>query len=128
MVRTPSSVLETDRTKVLWDFNIQCNHIIEARRPEIVIVEKEEKVCKIIDIAIPGDSRVAEKEREKVEKYQDLKREVARIWSMRKVEVIPVVVGALGMITKNLDKWIEKIGIKMKAEHIQKTTILGTAR
>ena len=93
-----------------------------------MIVEKEEKVCKIIDIAIPGDSRVAEKEREKVEKYQDLKREVARIWSMRKVEVIPVVVGALGMITKNLDKWIEKIGIKIKAEHIRKTTILGTAR
>ena len=35
---------------------------------------------------------------------------------MRKVEVIPVVVGALGTIIKNLDKWIEKIGIKIK-EH-----------
>ena len=34
----------------------------------MVIVEKEAEVCKIIDIAIPGDSRVAEKEREKVEK------------------------------------------------------------
>ena len=77
---------------------------------------------------LTGDSRVAEKEREKVEKYQDLKREVARIWSMRKVEVIPVVVGALGMITKNLDKWIEKIGIKINAEHIQKTAIFWTAR
>ena len=70
----PNSVLETDRTKVLWDFNIQYDYIIEARRPDIVIVEKEEKVCKIIDIAIPENSRVAEKEREKVEKYQDLKR------------------------------------------------------
>ena len=49
-----SSVLEMDRTKVLWDFNIQCDHIIEGRRPDIVIVEKEE-VCKIIDITIPGD-------------------------------------------------------------------------
>ena len=124
----PSSVQETDRTKVLWDFNIQCNHIIEARRPDIVIVEKEEKVCKIIDIAIPGGSRVAEKEREKVEKYQDLKREITRIWFMRKVDVIPVVVGALGKITKNLDKWIEKSGIKTKAEHLQKPAIRGTAR
>ena len=34
---------------------------------------------KIIDIAIPGDSRVAENEREKVEKYQDSKLEIARI-------------------------------------------------
>ena len=45
------------------DFNIQCDNIIEARRPDIVIVEKEEKVCKVTDIAIPGGSRVAEKER-----------------------------------------------------------------
>ena len=124
----PSSVQETDRTKVLWDFNIPCDHIIEARRPDIVIVEKEEKVCKIIDIVIQGDSRVAEKEREKVEKYQDLKQEISRIWSIKKVEVIPVVVGALGTITKNLDKWIEKIGIKIKTEHLQKTAILGSAR
>ena len=91
-------------------------------------MEKEEKVCKITDIAIPGNNRVAEKEREKAEKYQVLKREIARIGSMTKAEVIPVVVGAVGTITKNLEKWIEKIGVKIKAEHIQKTAILGTAR
>ena len=44
---------------------------------------------------------------------------------MRKVEVTPVVFGALVMITKNLDKWIEKIGIKIKVEHLKKTAILG---
>ena len=57
-------------------------------------------MCKIIDIAVPRDSRVSEKEREKVEKFHDLKREIARIWSMRNVEVITVVVGALGTIKK----------------------------
>ena len=104
-----SSVLEMDRTKVLWDFNIQCDHVIEARRPDIVILEKEEKVCKTTDIAIPADTRAAEKEREKVEKYQGLKREIARIWSMRKLEVIPVVVGAVGTITKNLTNGLRKL-------------------
>ena len=99
-------MLETDRIKVLWDFNIQCDHIIEARRPNIVIVEREEKMCKIIDIAIPRVSRLAEKEREKVEKYQELEREMARILFMREVEVIPVVVGARRTIPKRLDKWI----------------------
>ena len=93
-----------------------------------MIAKKEEKVFKIIDIAISVDNRVAEKERKKVEKYQDLGREIARIWSMRKVEVIPVVVGALRTMPKTLDKWIEKIGMKIKAEHIEKTVILGTVR
>ena len=101
-----SSVLETDRIKVLWDFNIQRDYIIEARRPNIVIVEWEEKMSKIIDIAIPRVSRLVEKEREKVEKYQELEREMARILFMREVEVIPVVVGARRTIPKRLDKWI----------------------
>ena len=69
----PVSVLETDRTKVLWNFKIQCNHTIEVKRPDIVIAEKEEKVCKTIDTVVPGDGTVAGNEREKPEKYQDLK-------------------------------------------------------
>ena len=40
-----------------------------------------------------------EKEREKIDKYRPLRDEIARLWSMRKVEIIPVVVGALGAVS-----------------------------
>ena len=36
-----------------------------------------------------------EKEGEKIDKYQDLKREIGKLWGIRKEEVVPVVVGAL---------------------------------
>ena len=39
---------------------------------------------------------------EKVEKYQDLKREIGRIWQMRSVNVVLVVIGALGSVTKKV--------------------------
>lgn len=45
---------------------------------------------------------VSSKRKERVEKYQNLKREIATIWSMRKVEVIAVVVGLLEKYQKNL--------------------------
>ena len=32
---------------------------------------------------------------------------------MRKVLVIPVVVGVLGCVTKDLGKWIDRLGIKV---------------
>ena len=38
--------------KFLWDMNIQYD-IIEVKRPDIVLVEKKEKRCLIIDIAVP---------------------------------------------------------------------------
>ena len=56
-----------------------------------------------------GDKRIGEKENEKVEKYQELKRQIARMWNMRTVRVIPIVIRSLGKVTKNLDKWLEKL-------------------
>ena len=49
--------------------------MIEARRPDIVVIYKKEGVCTIVDIAVPADRRVEEKEQEKVEKYNDLERD-----------------------------------------------------
>ena len=89
---------------------------------------KPEKECLIIDTVVPGDTRIKQKEQEKIEKYQDLKREVARLWCLRKVTVIPVVVSALRCVTKDAEQCIEKIGIKIRTEVIQKTALLGTAR
>ena len=57
----------------------------------------------IVDIASPWDHRVYEKEREKIKKYQDLKREIGRLWGITHLEVVPVVVGALGVVSKRLD-------------------------
>ena len=47
---------------------------------------------------------------------------------MRKVEVTPVVVGALGEFPKGLNKSLQNIGIRVRPEQVQKTALLGTAR
>ena len=57
-------------------------------------------MCLIVDIAVPGDIRVEEKEQEKVEKYQDLKREIGRMWKIRKMQAVPVVIRAFGSVSK----------------------------
>ena len=69
-----------------------------------------------------------EKEGEKIEKYQDLKSEIGRLWVIRRLEVVPVVVGALGGVSNRLDEWLEKLGVTIKTGLLQKTALLGTAR
>ena len=66
----PDSVTENDEVKLLWDVNIRCDHVIEARRPDIVVVNIQERNCTIINIAVPADKRIGEKENEQVEKYR----------------------------------------------------------
>ena len=42
--------------------NDDYNYVIEPRRPDLVVVNKKDRSCKIIDFAVPGDSRIEEKE------------------------------------------------------------------
>ena len=55
---------------MLWHFMIQCDHHIECRKPDIVVVEKEKKYL-IVDIATPDNKNVAVKE-QKVQKYDKM--------------------------------------------------------
>ena len=94
----PESVLENEDYKILWDFSLQTDHVIEARRPDLVVVDKEGS-RKIIDFAVPRGSRIEEKEKDKIEKYQDLGRELQKICYV-KLKIISLVVDALGAIPK----------------------------
>ena len=124
----PESVVEKENFKTLCDFTIQCDRIIEARRPDIVVIDKVKKNTTIIDVAIAGDTRVCDKEREKIKKYSLLKDEIARLWKMKKVVVISIVAGALGTITTKFEKYIKSLGVEISIEHVEKSTLLGTAR
>ena len=93
----------------------------------MVVVDKKERSCKIIDFAVPGDSRI-EEEKDKIEKYQDLGRELQKIWDV-KVKIIPLIVGSLGAIPKPFGNRLKQIGITVGTAQVQKKTVLlGTAR
>ena len=111
----------------MWGFSIQTGHVIEARRPDLVVVDKKRRTCKIIDSAIPGDNRIEVEEKEKIEKYQDVRRELEKIWNVR-VKITPLVVGSLGSIPKKFGSRLKEIGIAAEIIEVQKTVLLGTTR
>ena len=69
-----------------------------------------------------------EREVGKIKEYKVLKDDIARMWGMKEVIVIPVVVSALGAISTDFEKYIAAIGIEMRVEHAQETALLETAR
>ena len=83
--------------------------VIQAMRPDDIVPHKEKKAV-IFDIAVSADAGIAE-ELEKVEKYQDLKKGKKRLWELRCAKVDPVLIGAVGSVTKDLECWIENTDI-----------------
>ena len=114
--------------KLLWDFKIQTDTKVEHNKPDIVVLDKIERKYLIIDVARPFDTRVKGKEKEEIENYQELKREFKWIWKLRRVTVVPVIIGALGTVSKDIEKWLAEVGVTCRLESLQRAFLLGTAR
>ena len=64
----PERIVENEEWKILWDVMIQFDREIKARKPDIVVANNKKRSCGIIVTAIPGDIRISEKERDKIER------------------------------------------------------------
>ena len=109
---------------------IQTDHLISARRPDLIIInkkKKKKKICKIVDFAVLADHRIKLKECEKRDKYFDLSRELKKVWNM-KVKITPIVIGAFDTVTKGSLKGLEDLEVNGRVETIQTTALLKTAR
>ena len=90
-------------------------------------LSKRKRICKVVDFSVPADHRINLKEREKKDKYQNLAKELKKMWNM-KVTIVPIVIGALGTVTKGLLKGLEDLEVGGRVETIQTTALLRTAR
>ena len=92
------SVPGNETHKIIWYFQIQTEHLIPARRLDLVIITRKRDLAELWTLLPPADHRVKLKESEKKDKYPDLARELKKPMNM-KVTMIPIIIGALGTVT-----------------------------
>ena len=95
--------------------------------PDITLVHKDAREWTLIDRAVPVDQNITRSEEEKVEKYQELAFEIRRVCGASKVIIIPIVIGALGSISKGANTWFGKQEVPDLLGSVQLSAILGTA-
>lgn len=74
---------------------------------------------------IPEDQNIVLKKQDKVDKYQYLRIEVQKSWHI-KAKVIPVIIGALGTVSNNLEKHFNEIDTTKDIPPVEKRALLGT--
>ena len=96
--------------KILGDYEIQMNHLIPARRPDLVLITKTKRTCHPMDFAVPVDHRVKIKVNKNINKYLDLARDLKKLWNKGDENVIwndpqglEKVTGRIGNQGKNKD-------------------------
>ena len=119
-------VTEGNGVTILWDFPIHTDKTIQANRSDIVVKDKKNSTCFFIDISMPSDRNISEKVFEKFSKYKDLEIEVQKMWHL-KTKTLLVVVGALGLIEKGTQDFLDQIPGKPSLQEVQKIVLYSTA-
>jgi len=100
--------------------------LIQSNWPDIIIKNKKQKTCILIDVVILVDRNVVQRKAEKKLKYKSLCIEIQQMWNM-KCMIKLVITGAIRMVTKGLKKNLEAIPGKHSIDSLQKTAIFGTS-
>ena len=128
MVHTHMSkpVYEEGDVTALCNQAVHTDREVTGNRPDIIIKNKKEKTCTVIDVAIPADRNVVQKGAEKKLKYKSLGIEIEGMWNL-KCTIVPVIIGATGIVTRSLEKNLQAIPGTHSTDSLQKTAILGTS-
>ena len=88
-MHNPAAILENDTYKLPWDFDIKTDHLISARKPDLIIINKKKKrkSAKLLT-SLSRQTTIKLKECEKRDKYLDLARELKKLWNV-KMTIIP---------------------------------------
>jgi len=72
----------------------------------------------LIDVAIAGDGNLTEKVAGRILNYKELTTEIQRMWNL-KANVIPVISGATGSVSKSLRQYLSNIPDKNEFKEMQ---------
>ena len=75
---------------------------------------------------IPSDRDTSVKVAEKLSKSKNLEIEITKMWGLKTITV-PVVIRALGVVKKGIEKYIDKIPGKINITELQKIALLGSS-
>ena len=123
----PAEVARMNKIEVIYDQTIVTTRPVGSNRPDIIIKDMAAREAYIIDVACPVDINVGKKEREKISKYCGLKAELQKMWGIN-TKIIPVVIGGLGAVTKNLGDYLAMIPGTPDRFMCQKIGLLGSKR
>ena len=97
-VQKSAKICHENKVTIFWNQQVQTNRSISTNKPDTIIRDNRQGTCMLIDVAIPVDRNVIQKESEKILKYKDLIIQIHGIWNV-KAKVILVMIGVTGTIS-----------------------------
>ena len=131
--KEPEYVYNIGNVEYWWNLSIQTTTKLPHNKPDIVIWNREQKTCNIVEINCPADTNISKKIEQKLNNYGPLVRNMQMMYPEYKFMVNPIIVGALGNVPKCLSKNLSELGfdnreIKKLTQKLQNISACGTVK
>ena len=118
-------VSKDGKVEIWWDRSVETMQRLEHNRPDVTVLNRATREWTFVDFSVPWDKNVVVKEREKMEKYAPLVKEVRKLHRVS-TRVVPLVVGSLGVVSRRLPGYLKELGIPDILGGMQTSAVIGT--
>jgi hypothetical protein len=113
---TPESCLKNDNYKLYFDRTVNDNYklyfdrtvltdiLIKHNRPDIIILNRQQKQAYLLDIAVPNSHNITQTYNTKINKYLELSVAMRNLWCLEKKSILPLIISATRIVPQSLFK------------------------
>ena len=129
----PIDIWQSENIELWWDKRTNTSPSVKHNKPDLIYWNKKEKKSYVIDICVPLDENIKSNEQVKLDRYMPLTIGLKRLYPEYTYIVIPIVLGATGLITNSLVLYMQEIGFEKKEtysiiEKMQAKALIGSMR
>ncbi|WP_165309811.1 hypothetical protein, partial [Enterobacter cloacae complex sp. 4DZ3-17B2] len=127
------SVVGNESCRIYWNYSFPTSRQISANKPDIVLVDFDDKSIFVIEFSAPAETNIVSKEDEKRMKYQELLFEIRKLYRGFKIKLVVLIIGVLGGMRPTFLQNIKSIPACREhansiAGRMQKAVLLGSLR
>jgi hypothetical protein len=108
----PESCLENDNYKLYFDRTVLTDIHIQHNRPDIIILNKQQKQAYLLDIAVPNSHNITQTYNTKINKYLELSVAMRNLWCLEKISILPFIISATGIVPQSLFKNLKMLDLE----------------
>ena len=102
LLQEPDQIYNTNEKEYWWDTPIMTATKVKHNKPDLVIWNKTEKICTVIEFSCPADINISKKIAEKTGNYGPLIRKLQIMYPQYRFMFVPIIVGTFGWVPKSL--------------------------
>ena len=116
---------ENGQIEIWWDRPIETNVKYKHNKPDVILINWQDKEWTIVEFSVPRDKNVLLKNDKKIKRYIPLAKEISKVHGVS-TKIVPIILYSLGTVTNQLKADLAVLRMERILRGMQTSVLIGT--